>query len=112
MLGATLATLGLGLVVYGLIQAGGSRAITGPPLALVGVGASFLLAFVWVERRSSTPMVPPALFSVRTFAGANLLTLVTYGALGAGLFFLPFNLIQVQGYTPSAAGRPFSRSWH
>jgi len=27
-----------------------------------------------------------------------------YGALGGGLFFLPFNLIQVQGYGPTAAG--------
>ena len=38
------------------------------------------------------------------FSGANLLTLLLYAALGAVLFFLPFNLIQVQGYTPTQAG--------
>ena len=27
-----------------------------------------------------------------------------YAALGGALFFVPFNLIQVQGYSPAAAG--------
>jgi MFS family permease len=38
------------------------------------------------------------------FSGANLLTLLLYAALGALLFFLPYNLIQVQGYSPTQAG--------
>jgi MFS family permease len=41
---------------------------------------------------------------VRNFSGANLLTLMLYAALGALMFFLPLNLIQVQGYTATAAG--------
>ena len=49
-------------------------------------------------------MVPPRLFRSRTFTGANLLTLFLYSALGGALFFLPFNLIQVQGYTATGAG--------
>jgi MFS family permease len=40
----------------------------------------------------------------RAFTGANLLTLFLYAALAAVLFFLPLNLIQVQGYTPTQAG--------
>src|SRR5207237_8073265 len=52
-------------------------------------------------------MVPLTLFRSRTFSGANLLTLLLYGALGGLTFFLPFNLIQVQGYPPSAAGAAF-----
>src|SRR5260370_41917494 len=39
-----------------------------------------------------------------TFSGENLLTLLLYAALGGALFFLPFDLIRVQGYTPTAAG--------
>ena len=46
----------------------------------------------------TSPMVPLALFRSRTFAGTNLLTLLLYAALGGALFFVPFNLIQVQGY--------------
>src|SRR5207237_4858201 len=40
----------------------------------------------------------------RNFTGANLLTLFLYAALAGTLFFLPLNLIQVQGYSPTAAG--------
>src|SRR5215467_13712575 len=53
------------------------------------------------------PMVPLALFRSHTFSGANLLTLLLYGALGGLMFFLPFNLIQVQGYSPTLAGAAF-----
>ena len=49
-------------------------------------------------------MLPLRLFRIRNFAGANLLTLLLYAALGGGLFFFPLNLIQVQGYTATAAG--------
>jgi MFS family permease len=49
-------------------------------------------------------MLPLALLRNRNFAGANLLTLLLYGALGGALFFLPLNLIQVQGLTGTGAG--------
>jgi MFS family permease len=49
-------------------------------------------------------MMPLGLFRSRTFAGANLLTLLLYGAFGGALYFLPFNLIQVQGYSATLAG--------
>lgn len=51
--------------------------------------------------------MPLDLFRSRTFSGANLLTLFLYSALGASMFFFPFNLIQVQGYSPTAAGAAF-----
>src|SRR5438093_8790811 len=49
-------------------------------------------------------MLPLRLFRTQTIAVANLFTLFLYAALGGLLFFLPFNLIQVQGYTATAAG--------
>ncbi len=49
-------------------------------------------------------MLPLSLFRSKTFSGANLLTFLLYAALGGALYFLPFNLIQVQGYPPTAAG--------
>ncbi len=49
-------------------------------------------------------MMPLALFRSRDFSGASLVTLFLYTALVGALFFLPFNLIQVQGYSPTAAG--------
>jgi predicted MFS family arabinose efflux permease len=49
-------------------------------------------------------MLPTSLLRSPNFAGANLLTLLVYAALGGGLYFLPLNLIQVQGYTAAKAG--------
>ncbi len=49
-------------------------------------------------------MVPLKLFRSSDFSGANLLTLFLYTALSGALFFLPLNLIQVQGYSATAAG--------
>jgi EmrB/QacA subfamily drug resistance transporter len=94
-LGALLATLGLGGVVFALVES--------VPWA-GAVGALFLAAFIVVELRSTHAMLPLALFRSRTFAGANLLTLFLYAGLSGVLFFFPLNLIQVQGYTPTAAG--------
>ena len=103
--GAAAATLGLGGVVYGLIEAG-ARGFGAPRvLASLGAGAALLIIFVVIERRRGPrAMMPLALFRSKTFAGANLLTLFLYGALSGLMFFLPFNLIQVQGYSATAAG--------
>ena len=60
-----------------------------------------------VERRVHEPIVPLSLFKSRTFTGANILTLLLYGALSAATFLLPFNLIQVQHYSPAKAGAAF-----
>ena len=49
-------------------------------------------------------MVPLGLFRSSDFSGANAVTLFLYTALAGAFFFLPFNLIQVQGYSPTAAG--------
>jgi EmrB/QacA subfamily drug resistance transporter len=102
--GITLATLGLGTLVYGLIES--SRLGFGHPLVLATliVGALSLAGFFLVEARSAHPMLPLVLFRSRNFSGANLLTLFLYTALGGGMFFFPLNLIQVQGYSATAAG--------
>ena len=102
--GAILAVLGLGALVYGLIES--SRVGFGQGLVMSALiaGSVLLIGFVFVESRSSRPMLPLALFRSRIFAGTNLLTFLLYAALGGTLFFLPLNLIQVQRYSPTAAG--------
>ena len=103
--GALLVTLGLGrrhlrphrIVERGLGTAPGSSA----PLAL---GVLALAGFVAVEMHRAAPMVPLRLFRSIPFVGANLLTFLLYAALGGSLFFVPLDLIQVQGYSTTAAG--------
>jgi len=108
--GAALATLGLLGLVWGLIE-GGTRGFTDMRvLASLALGALLLAVFLQVERRVRDPMLPLRLFRSRTFAGANVLTLFLYAALGATMFLLPFNLIERHGYTAvqaAAALLPF-----
>jgi EmrB/QacA subfamily drug resistance transporter len=105
--GAILATVGLGGIVYGLIESSmagfGSAAVI---LSLL-LGALSFVAFVARERRTQEPMLPLTLFRSRNFSGANLLTLLLYAGLGGALYFLPFALIQVHGYSATAAGSSF-----
>lgn len=102
--GALLATTGLGGLVFGLIESN-ANGFTSPKVVFsLLVGLLLLVGFVFVEAYKQEPMVPLSLFRSRTFSGANLLTLLLYGALGGLFFFFPFNLIQIQGYSASAAG--------
>lgn len=102
--GALLATLGLAGLTYGLIEAPGRGWGDLLVVASLLVGVAALVGFVVVEARSTHPMMPLSLFRSRVFSGANLLTLFLYAALSGMLFFLPLNLVQVQGYPESLAG--------
>jgi EmrB/QacA subfamily drug resistance transporter len=102
--GAFLVAIGLGLLIWGLSRAG-EVGVTAPQAWGCGLaGLAALAGFVRVEARSDHPMAPLALFRSRAFAGANLLTLGLYFAVGGALFFLPFELIRVHGYSAAGAG--------
>ena len=97
-LGTILVTLALGGIVFALIE----------KVVWPGIGGVIaLILFVVVQSRVSNPIVPLMLFRSRAFSGANLLTLLLYGALSAATFLLPFNLMRLQGYSPSQVGAAF-----
>lgn len=102
--GAVLATIGLGGIVFGLIESNVRGLTSTLVIASFTIGVAALAGFLLAEAREEEPMMPLTLFRSPTFAGANLLTLFLYAALSGILFFLPFNLIQVQGYTATATG--------
>ena len=104
--GALLAIVALGGIVFALIDA--PSGWLGATVLIAGAaGVIALILFFWVETHQDSPMLPLRLFRERNFAGANLLTFLLYAALGGSLFFLPLNLIQVQGYGATAAGAVF-----
>lgn len=105
--GAALVFAALVGIVYGLIAA--STQGWSDPVVVTALlaGAIVMLVFVWHERHSAAPMLPPELFRSRNFTGVNLLTLLLYGALGGAFFFVPFMLIQAHGYSATAAGAVF-----
>src|ERR1700736_4642231 len=77
-IGAFLATASLGGVVTGLLES--SKLGWRNPLVVASLfgGVIFLLLFLRVESRVSSPMVSLSLFKSRSFLGANLLTLFLY----------------------------------
>src|SRR2546426_4813651 len=105
--GAILATIGLGGLVFGLIESSrvGFFQLAVVSSLVLGIAAS--LVFVLVESRAQNPMLPLHLFRSSNFAGANLLTLLLYAALGGTLFLFALNLIQVQRFSATAAGATF-----
>ena len=102
--GAALATLGLGLVVFALLEWPRSGARSPLVAGSLVAGLIGLAAFLAVERASRNPMLPLNVFASRTFTLTNVLTLLLYATLGITFFLVPMNLILVQGYPATAAG--------
>jgi MFS family permease len=102
--GATFAIVALGLLTYGLIELGGGDNLG---LAYIAASVPIMIMFVAVEHFGGNPMTPLSLFSNRTFVGANVLTVVLYGALGGAIFLLPYSMIRAHGYRPVEAGLAF-----
>ncbi|MFL6057859.1 MAG: MFS transporter [Rubrobacteraceae bacterium] len=102
--GAALVAVGLGGVVFGLLESSRSGLGNARVIGALITGVVALGAFLVVEGRSREPMMPLSLFRSRNFTGANAFTLLLYFSLVGTMFFLPFNLIWVQGYSATAAG--------
>lgn len=106
-LGGALVTVALGGVAYGLTAAS-ERGWTDPVvIGLLLAGCALFAIFVWHQAASTAPMVPLGLFRSKTFSGANAMTLMLYFGLSGALFFVPFNLIKLQGYSATLAGAAF-----
>jgi EmrB/QacA subfamily drug resistance transporter len=101
--GSLLVTFGLGAIVYAFVQGGGGS-FGRSEIAIAIVGAIAMLAFIWNESRVANPLVPLALFAECRFAGINLMTFLLYGTLGGLFYYLPFVLIQVDGYSATLTG--------
>ncbi|TVT18578.1 MFS transporter [Amycolatopsis acidiphila] len=102
--GSVLGAIGLAGITAALVEAPG-RGVA-DPLVLVAavVGLAGLAAFVRLQLRSATPLVPPVMFADRTFTLSNGLTFVVYAALGGVMMLLVLQLQVSLGYSPTAAG--------
>lgn len=105
--GAVSVAAGMAALTYGFLSAP-ERGFGDPYVyGTLAAGVTLLILFLVIESRSRYPMMPLKHFRNRNFSGANLLTLLLYGALSVGMFFLAVNLVQIQGYSPLAAGLAF-----
>jgi EmrB/QacA subfamily drug resistance transporter len=103
IVGVALAALGLAATVFALTE-GPARGWSAPVVAALAVGVALLIAFVVVEARAASPIMPLSLFRDREFAATSVVTLVMYAALSGALFLIPVQLQRVSGFAPVAAG--------
>lgn len=102
--GVVLSATSLGVLSYGVIEAGDHSWGDTRALGLVGVGALLVGAFVWWEGRTPSPLVDLGLFRSRAFAaGAALATVVSFVMMGL-LFSLPLYAQVVHGLDPQGSG--------
>jgi len=101
--GTCLAAAGLGVLTFGLTRAG-EAGFNGSVIATACAGLALLVAFVVVEARSASPLVPLGLFRNAQFSAANVVTFLVYAALGVIFLLLVLQLQVVSGWSPLLAG--------
>jgi EmrB/QacA subfamily drug resistance transporter len=103
-LGAVLGTGGMVALVYAVTRLGEDGFTDPVALALLGVGAVLLAAFVLTQARSTSPLLPPGLFRDRNRSGAYATTLLlAIGPMGT-FYVITLYLQQVQQLSPLQAG--------
>jgi EmrB/QacA subfamily drug resistance transporter len=103
-LGAFLFMSGLISLLFGLNQGHSLGWGSVPILASLGASIILLVLFIYVERRSTHPMLDLRLFSNRQFSTAVASAILNYLCVFTILFTTPFFLIQARGYSASQAG--------
>ncbi len=104
LMGATLATMGLGLTTWALTEVSG-RGWSAFASVILGAGIICSILFLICERRlGDKAMMPLALFGSASFVGLTLLTLLLYAALGGLFVLVPYVLIEAAGYSATQAG--------
>ena len=102
--GAATVTGGLVAIVAGLSNA--EALGFGHPLviALLGAGAALIAAFIVIERRATSPLVPLELFRNRAVTAGNVVMLLVGAAMVALFFALSVFLQEQLGFDALAAG--------
>ena len=104
VLGAVLGALGLGGVVFALIEQANYGWGSPVVLAPLVIGALALIGFLVRQATARHPMMPLGLFRQRNFAVGNLATVAIYAALSVAGLALVLYLQQVAGLSATAAG--------
>ena len=108
VIGAVAVTLGLGTLVYAIVETETHPWGSAYTLGLLAVAAVLLAAFAVIELRvARTPLVPFGLFRSRSVTGANTVMFLVGAAFFAMWYFLSLYLQNVLGYSALRAGLAF-----
>jgi EmrB/QacA subfamily drug resistance transporter len=107
LVGAVSVTAGLLVLVYAIVKAQEWGWGSSSTLALAGLAAALLAAFIWIESRSPLPLVRLSLFRLRSLAAANGVFLIVIGGLFAMFFFASLYLQNILGFSALTTGFAF-----
>jgi EmrB/QacA subfamily drug resistance transporter len=102
--GAVSVTAGLSLLVYALVDANNAGWGSAQTIGLFAISAALLAAFVVIERRTPSPLMPFRIFRSRTLTGANIVGLLIGASLFSMFFYISLYMQQVLGYSAIHAG--------
>jgi predicted MFS family arabinose efflux permease len=105
--GAASITAGLMLIVYATTRATSDGWGAPTTLALFAAAAALVLAFVVIELRSPSPLLPLRIFRLRTLVGANAAMAIVGGVAFSEFFLLTLYLQDVLHYSAVESGVAF-----
>ena len=104
--GAATAVAGLVALVYG-IEHTSSHGWSGTTITAFAAAATLLTTFAFLERQVARPLVPPAIWRVRSLIAASAVMAGVTGAVVGAIFLTSLYLQQVLGTSPVVAGLQF-----
>ena len=105
--GAVTVTSGLALLVYAISKAPAVGWAAGRTIGLLVAAAVLLAAFVAVEARQRSPLVPFSIFRTKTLTGANAAGFLLGAVVYSSFFVLTLYVQQVLGYSALKTGLTF-----
>ena len=106
--GAVSVTAGLMLLVYAMTRATSDGWGSATTLALIAGAVTLVLAFVVIELRSPSPLLPMRIFRSRTLAAANATMAIVGGVAFSEFFLLTLYLQDVLHYSAVQSGVAFA----
>jgi EmrB/QacA subfamily drug resistance transporter len=102
--GAVLATGGMLVLVYALVEADDAGWGSGQTIGLIAAALAALAAFVANEARHRNPLAPLSIFRINGLGASNVTQLVAFAGFVAMFFFLTLYMQNVLGYSAIRTG--------
>jgi EmrB/QacA subfamily drug resistance transporter len=105
--GAVTVTSALMLAVYAIVNGNQEGWTSGRTLGLLAAAAALLAAFLGIESRVRSPLMPLGLFRLRNVATSNVVGVLWAASMFAWFFLSALYLQLVLGYSPLQVGLAF-----
>lgn len=105
--GSVTVTAALMIAVYAIMDGNRARWSSVQTIGLLIIALVLLAVFLCIESRAASPVMPLALFRLRSLATANVIGVLWAGAMFAWFFLSALYLQLVLGYSPLGVGLAF-----